>query len=218
MYQGSYTITKDNGWIEAFLPLQALEIGGIQIQEPKVISSHHLSTSVYSTERPLACLSYKTDTFRMPCLAILTPFCKVKSWDSSVGKLELEIEEDSQTSIKFAALQQQVFSLLEENPQWFSLSGAKLKQDLMNNVQQLFQENILTIYLHGINPEKKQMGRAWIWKQNAWQKGVLPSTFQKGQEVRLALRFQGISFLHNKDNYRIKYRIQHQIVAAYLRN
>jgi hypothetical protein len=213
----SYVTTKDNGWIEAFLPLQALEIGCIEIQEPKVISSPHLSTNVYSTERPLACLSYKTDTFRMPCLSILTPFCKIKSWDSLTGKLELEVEEDSLTSIKFAALQQQIFSLLENNPQWFSLSGAKLKQDLMNNVQQLFQDNILTVYLHGINPERKQMGRAWIWKTNTWQKGVVGSTFQKGKEVRLALRFQGISFLHNKDTYKIKYRIQHQVIAAYLK-
>lgn len=212
----SYITSKDNGWIEAFLPLQALEIGCIEIQEPKLVSSPHLSTTVYSTERPIACLSYKTETFRMPCLSILTPFCKVKSWDSMTGKLDLEVEEDSLTSIKFAALQQQIFSLLEENPQWFSLSGAKLKQDLMNNVQQLFQENILTVYLHGINLEKKQMGRAWIWKNNIWQKGVVSSTFQKGKEVRLALRFQGISFLHNKDTYKIKYRIQHQVIAAYL--
>lgn len=213
----SYITSKDNGWIEAFLPLQALEIGCIEIQEPKLVSSPHLSTAVYSTERPIACLSYKTETFRMPCLSILTPFCKVKNWDSMTGKLDLEVEEDSLTSIKFAALQQQIFSLLEENPQWFSFSGAKLKQDLMNNVQQLFQENILTVYLHGINLEKKQMGRAWIWKKNAWQKGVISSTFQKGQEIRLALRFQGISFLHNRDTYKIKYRIQHQVVAAYLK-
>jgi hypothetical protein len=213
----SYITSKDNGWIEGFLPLQALEIGCIEIQEPKLVSSPHLSTTVYSTERPIACLSYKTNIFKMPCLSILTPFCKVRSWDSLTGKLDLEVEEDSLTSIKLAALQQQIFSLLEENPQWFSLSGAKLKQDLMNNVQQLFQENILTVYLHGINPEKKQMGRAWIWKKNAWQKGVLSSTFQKGQEVRLALRFQGISFLHNRDTYKIKYRIQHQVVAAYLK-
>jgi hypothetical protein len=215
MYHGSYTMTKDNGWIEAFLPLQALEIGCIQIQEPKVIPTSHISTTMYSAERPLAGLSYKSDTFRMPCLAILTPFCKVKSWDCVIGKLELEVEEDSLTSIKFAALQQQIFSLLEENPQWFALSGAKLKQDLMNNVQQLFHDNILTVYLHGINPEKKLMGRAWIWKNNVWQKGVMASTFQKGQQVRLAMRFQGISFLHSKDNYKTKYRIQHQVVAVY---
>ena len=212
----SYTITKDNGWIEAFLPLQALEIGCIQIQEPKVIPNSHISSTMYSSERPLAGLSYKTSTFRMPCLGILTPFCKVRHWDSLIGKLELEVEEDSLTSIKFAALQQQIFSLLEDNPQWFSLSGAKLKQDLMNNVQQLFQDNILTVYLHGINTERKLMGRAWVWKNNTWQKGVTGSTFEKGQQIRLDMLFQGISFLHNKDNYKTKYRIQHQVVAVYL--
>jgi hypothetical protein len=77
-----------------------------------------------------------------------------------------------------------------------------------------YSGNILTIYLHGSNPEQKQTGRVWIWNQSNWQKGASSTSFKKGQLIRVALRFQGVCFLQTslKDT---KYRIQHQTVAIF---
>lgn len=204
--------SKENGWGEFFLPLQALEVGSIVLHEPRF--SYNGSTS-YSQDRLLASLSYKTNFFTLPILSILTPLLKVNFWDSSTGRLDLELEPESITAIKIEALQESLIKLLLNKPQWLMLGGTKTKEEIQNLFQPILTGNILTIYLHGPNPEKKNMSRVWVWKSDTWQKGVSSSTFKKGQQVRIALRFQGICFLPMQGG-KTRYRLQHQTVAVYL--
>jgi hypothetical protein len=203
---------KEPGWTEMFLPLQALEVRNIHIDEPKACKGP--GVPLYAADRPIAALSYKTSTFAMPCLAILTPFLKVHSWDSLTGRLDLEVEQDSLTAIKCNALQETILDLLVSKPQWFQTSETKIEDEIRQNFQPILTGTILTIYLHGPNPEKKQMGRVWIWKSNQWQKGASSTSFKKGQQIRISLRLQGICFLPIS-NGKTRYRLQHQTVCIF---
>ena len=49
--------TKEPGWAEMFLPLQALDIASVTIDEPK--KSTGPGVPAYAQERPLSALSYK---------------------------------------------------------------------------------------------------------------------------------------------------------------
>jgi hypothetical protein len=197
-----------NGWAEMFLPLQALEVRSIHITEPKMVKN------TYSAERPVSNLSYKTSTFSLPFLSVLTPFVKVYSWDSTTGRLDLEVEQTSVTESKLFALQDTIIDLLAENIGWFPCF--KTKEDIKMNFQYILFGSIFTIYLHGPNPEKKQTGRVWIWKDNAWQKGASSVIFKKGQQLRVALRFQGVSLIKTA-NGKNRFRLQHQTISIFMR-
>jgi hypothetical protein len=205
-------LVKEPGWTEMFLPLQALEVGNIQIHEPK--ASKGPGVPQYAADRPIAALSYKTSSFIMPCLSILTPFVKVYSWDPTTGRLDLETEEKSTLAIKCNAVQEMLLDNLISKSEWLRNTGIRGKEDLKHNFQQIITGNILSIFLHGPNPEKKQTGRVWIWKDNQWQKGAASNNFKKGQELRVALRFQGICFLPSQ-TAKTRFRLQHQTIAVF---
>ena len=202
---------KEPGWTEIFLPLQALEVRNISISEPKPTKY----TNTFSTiEKPLSLLSYKTETFNLPCLAVLTPFVKVYAWDPTIGRLDLEIEQNSITENKLFAMQDKILELLTENISWFP--GFKNIEDIKNNFQHILFGSIFTIYLHGLNPEKKQIGRVWIWNNDVWQKGASSTMFKKGQHLRVALRFQGVCAI-KLTNGKTRLRLQHQTIAIFIK-
>jgi hypothetical protein len=205
-------LNKEPGWTEMFLPLQALEVGNICIHQPK--ASRGPGVPQYAADRPIAALSYKTSTFVLPCLSVLTPFLKVYAWDPTTGRLDLETDEHSLIAIKCNAVQETILDTLFTKSEWLQGTGIKTKEDLKHNFQQMISGNILSIYLHGPNPEKKQMGRVWIWKDNLWHKGATPSVFKKDQEIRIALRFQGVCFLPQQ-NGKTRLRLQHQTIAIF---
>ena len=149
-------ITNRPGWAEMFLPIQTLEMGNIHIEEPKIPSGPGIP--YYAAERPIAAISYQTTHFTMPCLNIITPFLRVYSWDSSTGRLDLEMDPENITLLKCTALQEVLLSLLSEKPAWLIQYGIKTAADLRANFQHILVDNIMTIYLHGQNPEKKTNG------------------------------------------------------------
>jgi hypothetical protein len=200
------------GWAEMFLPIQTLEMGNIQIDEPKIPTGPGIPS--YAADRPISSLSYQTSTYSLPCLNIITPFLRVHSWDSSTGRLELEADYESITYLKFGALQEVILSLLAENPFWLIQYGIKTIAELRANFQHILTNNILTIYLHGQNPEKKPMGRVWIWREGVWQKGATVGTFRKGQEIRVGMRLQGVCFLPTQTG-KMRCRLQHQTVTIF---
>ena len=198
------------GWAEVFIPLQTIEIKDIHMNEPKKLSGPGIPP--YAIDRPIATLSYSNSNYTIPTLSIFTPFLKVHSWDSTTGRLELEIDTHSSVAMKYSSIQEHIISLLAENPQWI-YSYTKKKEDFLANFQHMIHDNVLTIYLHGPNPEKKQTGRVWIWNQTTWQKGASIHSFKKGQLIRVALRLQGVCFLQSSSSKDMRYRIQHQTVV-----
>jgi hypothetical protein len=202
--------TKEPGWAEMFLPLQALDIASVTIDEPKKSSGP--GVPAYAQERPLAALSYKSDMFTMPILSILTSFLKVYAWDSKTGRLDLEIDPASPSAMKLSLLQDTIVGLLIKHPQWLRVQGIT-KDDLKTCFQHILNGSILTIYLHGPNQDTKPVGRVWVCNKG-WQKGASASSFQKGQLIRVALRLQGVCFLQSP-NAKTRLRVQHQTVTIF---
>jgi len=202
---------RDPGWAEIFIPLQAIELSSIQLNEPTRLTGPGVPS--YAIHRPIATLSYATTQYRIPVLSILTPFLKVHSWDSSTGRLELTVDSDPTVLTKCTLIQEHILGLLASKPQWIH-AYTRSKEELRVNFQTLVQENYLTVYLHGPNPEKKQNGRVWIWQDGIWQKGASSTSFKKDQSIRVALRLQGICFLQTLAK-KMRYRIQHQIVTIF---
>jgi hypothetical protein len=205
---------QDTGWIEMVLPLEHLDVHAINLEPPKRLRSIESDTRY---ERVILPLVYETPVFKMPNLAILTPFMKVHSWDSSTGRLEFDLERDSLTYKTFIEFEQAILQLLMKHPEWLDYKSENLQSHIERHLQYSIVDTILTLYLHGQNTSTKPMGRLWGWKQGLWTKGATQASFKKGQELRVAVRFQGICFFPNAPA-KSKYRIQHQTIAVYYKD
>ena len=202
-------MSRDPGWAECFLPMQTIDIGNVFIDDPKKATGPGIPP--YAADRLLAPISYKAPGFNLPTLSVITPFVSVQSWDSSTGRLDLELDTRSICSMKCYSLQEWALSVLQAHPLWFP-SAQRTPEQIMASFQQMIQGSTMSIYLHGPNPDSRQTGRVWLWKAHTWQKGAAPSSFKKGQRIRVALRFQGICFLKTLSG-RVKCRFQHQTIA-----
>ena len=197
--------TKDLGWAEFFIPLQNIQPLHIKLDEPKKQAS-------LNQDRPIAHLSYESTLFKMPTLAILTPFLKVSSWDSSTGRLDMEVDEHSLGFQKFLSVEETLLDLLASHPSWLRANKSS-KEELKHTFQRILKDNIFTVYLHGQNQDTKPAGRVWIYKEGAWSKGATASSFKRGQQLRVAVRLQGVCFLQYPGQP-TRLRIQHQTVAV----
>lgn len=201
----------DTGWNEFFIPLETINTENIDISKLGRGSSHDKAHDMMYT------LSYSTDAFTLNSIPILTPFLKVHSWDSSTGRLELEADAESSAYTKFSRIQELFFEYLCANLDNFRKYSVFTKMDLFNTFQQIVYKNLFVVYLHGVNPQQRRnMGRVWVLGATGWEKGVNTDTFKKGQQVRVAFRFQGISYSPGgaASSGKIKCRLQHQTVAV----
>ena len=204
----------DTGWIEMVLPLETLDVQNLRLEPPRKLRS---SETDIRYERTILPLSYETPLFKMPCFAVLTPFMKVHAWDSSTGRLEFELDSESTAYMQIVGFEHHLISLLFKHASWLDYKGGDLQEHIERSMQYSIVGNIFTIYLHGQNTTNKPMGRVWGWKQGAWVKGASQGTFKKGQQLRVAIRFQGICFFPNAPA-KSKYRIQHQTIAVYYKD
>jgi hypothetical protein len=204
----------DAGWIEMVLPLEQLDVQNLRLESPRRLRSNETDIRY---ERTILPLSYEAPSFKMPCFAVLTPFMKVHAWDSTSGRLEFELEHESVAYTHIKRFENHIIALLLDHASWLEYRGGELQDHIERSMQYSIVGNIFTIYLHGQNLSNKPMGRVWGWKQGAWIKGAAPTTFKKGQQLRVAIRFQGICFFPNAPA-KSKYRIQHQTIAVYYKD
>lgn len=205
------TKEKEPGWAEIFLPLQALDVSNIHTQEPKKHSG--IGVPTYVANRYLAQMSYHTSLLQLPCVAVLTPFCKVSSWDSSTGRLDLELHEQPMMVAKLHAFQEKILQTIVAHSNWLP-NHQRTRAAIEQTFHKLLRGTIFTVYVHGPNPEGVQTGRVWMWKTGVWQKGVTHASFRKGQLIRLAIRFQGICLCPNGNGSEVFTRIQHQVISV----
>jgi hypothetical protein len=201
---------REPGWAEMFVPILSIQPNQIQLDEPR--KSNGPGVPFYAQERLIAQVSYKTDLFRLPVLSVLLPWMRVHSWDSTTGRLELELDPTNPVYSKLQQFQEAILTTLADHPTWLRMVGCT-KDSLKVNFQPILSGKVVTIYLHGPNQDTKPVGRVWIWK-DGWQKGAVASSFRKGQLVKTALRFQGLCFLQSPTQP-TRLRIQHQTVAMY---
>jgi hypothetical protein len=201
----------DTGWIEMVLPIERLDVNCIDVEEPKRLRQTETDIRY---ERAIIPFVYKTPIFKLQNLTVLTPFMKVHSWDSCTGRLSFDLEPNTVVYKKLTEFEQKIIRLLLNHRDWLGSIPDDTHAHIQNTLQYTIVDRILTVYLHGQNTSTKPMGRLWRWNQTMWTKGATQATFKKGQELRIAVRFQGVCFFP-KVPLKSRYRIQHQTIAVY---
>ena len=183
---------------EVFIPLEGLNIDDIIIHPP---------TSAYPIRIPTALISYKNSLYELPKLSIFTPLMTIHSWDSIKGRLEMD-----GVFSKFNELYEMILKTLVKNPKWSS-SVKTSYDEIKSKLQSFIINKRLVLY---INTQKNDETILYTKKENILQRtyDITNDSFHSGQQVRIALRFQGIVFLKNS-SANINYRIQHQVASVY---
>lgn len=199
------------GWAEIMVPIQGIDTSKIVLGRPTKVTGPGVPP--YAQDRPLSLLTYNDGFIQLPCLAVLTPFLKVVSWDSTLGKLELHVSSGSQTYQKLTLIQNYILNMIQNHQKsWIGTMDCS-NQEIRDMYQPILSGDRLTIYLHGANPEQKTTGRVWLWREQRWQKGASKDSFKVGDMIRVAVRLQGICYLIQGN--RVRFRLQHQTVAIY---
>jgi hypothetical protein len=193
---------------ETFFPLQLLQLQNIHIHPPAQNSSTF--TPQYSTRLPISSISYKDSHMSMPKLGILTHFLKIHNWDGAIGRLDLELETESIHTTKLQELQSLCIQYLQSHPE---LSQAK--EDTPVRFQSFFNFPILTVFLSCSDTStlKTHIYNPAILN---WEQVHSNYSFQKGQQVRLALRCQGLLCIPIQGGG-VRFRLQHTVPALYMR-
>ena len=201
------------GWAEIMVPIQGIDTSKIILEAPQKVTRPGIPT--YAQDRPLSALTYNDGFIQLPCLAVLTPFLKVLSWDSSTGRLDLHVVSGTQTYQKLTLIQNYMLNMIHDHQKSWIGTMDSSTQEIRDMYQPMLVGERLTIYLHGANPEQKTTGRVWLWASKGWQKGASKGSFKPGDMIRVAIRLQGICYLIQ--GARVRFRLQHQTIAIYKR-
>ena len=127
------------------LPLQKVEIGNINIGSPW---GHNLSPSNAGGERiqkPMAPLSYFGTQFRLPFVSLIFPPLPVVEYNSTTGKLSLDMFETNLASIKLNTLQDTIINaIFYHQASWFRTEFTK--EEISRGFQQIIHNNHLHLH------------------------------------------------------------------------
>ena len=184
---------------EVFLPLQTMNIKNIVVNPP---------ISGYQNRIPISIITYKNPMFTLPKVSILTQLLTIHSWDPKKGRLELIDSPEGLALLKLQALYEHILKTLCINPEWSNLNKIN-PEEIKSYFQPIVSNKIITFY---INDQQEKI----YSYSNKWTKGVTDKLLQPGQQVRIAIRFQGLMYLRNNSPITF-YRLQHQIAKIYFR-
>jgi hypothetical protein len=189
--------------MEWTIPIQKVEVSKIQFGP------------LQKSFKPLTPLSYADGPIVFQNLNILLPPLPIKEYDSSTGKLILNLAESPNTAAKLFALQDSLLNAVYTNQKiWFGDSPRTREQ-----IQNYFQSFVETTSLHLYCPLSSQEKRHTIsiWKDNQWKKFESTGLFAKGDSIRVAMRLQGISYQMNASTnvWTGRFRVQHKIICLY---
>ncbi len=189
--------------MEWTIPIQKVEVSKIQFGP------------LQKSFKPLTPLSYADGPIVFQNLNILLPPLPIKEYDSSTGKLILNLAESPNTAAKLFALQDSLLNAVHANQKiWFGDTSRTRDQ-----IQNYFQSFVETTSLHLYCPLSSQEKRHTIsiWKDNQWKKFESTGLFAKGDSIRVAMRLQGISYQMNASTnvWTGRFRVQHKIICLY---
>jgi len=185
------------GEIEVYIPIQTLDPKAVVISSP---------VSIYPMKLPVASLSYKTPIYTIPRLNIFTKGLTVHSWDPAKFRLELT---DNDGFAALIELQETLIAFIAQHPEWSGCNKLSV-EEVRIKFQPIISKNLLTLYIN-LNSSDK----ITIHSKDSSKKGVSHESFHQGQQIRVALNFQGLLFLKNSQGS-LFYRLQHQIMAMYV--
>jgi hypothetical protein len=189
--------------MEWTIPIQKLEINKIQVGQ--------LQKSV----KPLTPLSYADGPVVFQNLNLLLPPLTIKEYDSTSGKLILNLSDSPPTLSKLLAIQESLLTSVFTNQKtWFSDSN-RSKEQIQTSFQPFVESNNLYLYCPLQTQEKRHT--IHIWKDGEWKRFTAAGLLQKGDSIRVAMRLQGISYQMNSTNgiWTGRFRAQHKISCIY---
>lgn len=192
--------------MEWTIPIQKLEVNKIQVGQ------------LQKSLKPLTPLSYADGPIVFQNLNILLPPLVVKEYDTSSGKLLLNLSGETQTASKLMALQDSLLQNVFVNQKiWFPDSNRTKEQ--LNAFFQPFVENaVLHLYCPiQTGAQEIRKNTISIWKENSWKPLTTTGLIIKGESIRVAMRLQGISYQMNTNtgSWTGRFRVQHKICCIY---
>jgi hypothetical protein len=172
---------------------------------------------IQKSHKPMAPLSYKDGELWFQSLSILFPPLTVKSYDPDTGRLAISLQGHSSLATKLQALQTAMLGATVANySTWFPTERARGYEELASSFQNLVGHGCLYLYCPLVTTGS--MNEIHIHSEGGWTRGVMPTgALAAGKQIRVAVRFQGISFhQHPISNvWTGKSRVQHRILAIY---
>lgn len=182
------------------IPSQLLEVGNV----------HMLPFVQKGSYPPLAILQYTASNITLKHFTLLTPPLVIEEWNGTRGRLRLNCERHTYFKTKFLALQEYLISTLFVHQQLF-LNRTDLSHDTIRACfRTLFDKSTLSCFisLNHLFPLYDDGQRVEPEK--------FAEALKSGREIRLILQLTGISQLGNQGTIPYSFRIQHQILGAYL--
>lgn len=188
---------ESSGNTETFIPLDNLDVNYIDIHDP---------LSSYPIRVPVASISYTNSLYTIPRLSIFTKLVNVVAWDSEKFRLDLS---DAENFGPLQEFQECIIKKISENPEWSNCSKISV-DEVRTRFQPIISKGLLSLYINSNNSDKIN-----IYNNKTSRKGVSDNLFYQGQQLRIALRFQGIFFMKNSQG-KLFYRLQHQIISIFM--
>jgi len=185
--------------MEWTIPLQNLDITKICIGKPSQGS------------KLISPISYADDQTSLYNLSILLPMLPIKSYDATSGRLQISLQ-GSSIAGKLQQFQENIINTVNANQGvWFPNEKSSEKEDIRHGFQSFIEQGSLNLYCPCSAPNE-----IYNYVGKKWSRGSLqPSMFSTGKQVRLAIKFQGISF-HQHPLAKMwtgKFRLQNRILA-----
>jgi hypothetical protein len=192
--------------MEWTIPIQTLETAKVRLGP------------VSKTIKPMAPFSYIDDDIRFPSLSVLLPYLPLKSYEAETGKMVLSIEQNPTIYSKLLALQNNILQVAYTNHEnWFPEQRVRSLEEFTSNFQPLIYHSCINLYCPSTTAGT--FNEISIYSD---KKGVSDTTaltgLQKGKQIRVAVRLQGISFHQHPvtKKWTGKSRIQHRILGVFL--
>ena len=185
--------------MEWTIPLQNLDVSNIKISKPcygsKLISP----------------IQYSDGNVVLNNLAILLPVLPIRSYDAASGRLQISLQGNSVLG-RLQQFQEMLINMVFLNQAaWFPGERVTEKEDIRHGFQPFVEHGLLNLYCPCSAPNEihNYTGKGWA------RSTLHPSIFTVGRTIRLAIKFQGISFHQHplSKTWTGKFRLQHRILA-----
>jgi hypothetical protein len=184
------------------IPTQLLEVGNVHMK-PFVQKGHY---------PPLAVLQYTAPNITLKHFTLLTPPLVVEEWNAAKGRLRLNCDKHQFFKTKFLALQEYLIGTLFVHQQMLLGRSDLSHETIRSCFRTLFDKSILSCFISLYHHFPLFDNGQRISPEN------FGDALKSGREMRLILQLTGISQLsnHGSGGAPYSFRIQHQILGAYL--
>lgn len=188
--------------LEACIPLETLRPSAITIlpptQHPTTFTQH------YAARLPLYPIQYTLGHLELTRLCFLTPFMRIVSYDSKLGRLDLSLEGSSECI--------DALSLFQENCVKYIDKVLKSSQETIR-FQPFRSGSTLTVFLsHADSTQQKT--QYYIPKSTSWTTQVPTELLIPGTQIRVAVKCLGLLSIPVQGGG-VRYRLQHTVLAVY---